>query len=246
MENKVVLITGASGGIGREVARMFCEKGSSVILSGTKTSVLKKLANDLDGDVKIIDSSLKDITNFEKKLNGLNLNVDILINNAGITKDGLLIRMNDEDIDSVLNINLSSMIKLSRIVLKNMMKKRFGRIISISSVVGFSGNAGQTNYSASKAGVVGMSKSLALEFARKNINVNCISPGFIETPMTAKLDQKVRDMLISKIPSSKLGLPKDVAYAAAFLSSDLSNYITGETLHVNGGLYLGWQNCFLI
>lgn len=236
MENKVVLITGASGGIGREVARMFCENGSSVILSGTKTSLLKKLANELDGDVKIIDSSLKDITNFEKKLNGLNLNVDILINNAGITKDGLLIRMNDEDIDSVLNINLSSMIKLSRIVLKNMMKKRFGRIISISSVVGFSGNAGQTNYSASKSGIIGFTKSLALEVASRGITVNSVAPGYIITPMTENLNEDQKLSILSKIPIRRFGEPKDVANAIKFLASEKSSYITGNTIHVNGGL----------
>ena len=236
MEKKVVLITGASGGIGREVARMFCEKGSSVILSGTKTSLLKKLANELDGNVKIIDSSLKDITNFEKKLNGLNLNVDILINNAGITKDGLLIRMNDEDIDSVLNINLSSMIKLSRIVLKNMMKKRFGRIISISSVVGFSGNAGQTNYSASKSGIIGFTKSLALEVASRGITVNSVAPGYIMTPMTENLNEDQKLTILSKIPIRRFGEPKDVANAIKFLASEKSSYITGNTIHVNGGL----------
>ena len=236
MENKVVLITGASGGIGREVARMFCENGSSVILSGTKTIVLKKLANELDGDVKIIDSSLKDITNFEKKLNGLNLNVDILINNAGITKDGLLIRMNDEDIDSVLNINLSSMIKLSKIVLKNMMKKRFGRIISISSVVGFSGNAGQTNYSASKSGIIGFTKSLALEVASRGITVNSVAPGYIMTPMTENLNEDQKLNILSKIPIRRFGEPKDVANAIKFLASEKSSYITGNTIHVNGGL----------
>ena len=236
MENKVVLITGASGGIGREVARMFCEKGSSVILSGTKTSLLKKLANELDGDVKIIDSSLEDISNFEKKLSGLNLNVDILINNAGITKDGLLIRMNDEDIDSVLNINLSSMIKLSRIVLKNMMKKRFGRIISISSVVGFSGNAGQTNYSASKSGIIGFTKSLALEVASRGITVNSVAPGYIMTPMTENLNEDQKLSILSKIPIRRFGEPKDVANAIKFLASEKSSYITGNTIHVNGGL----------
>ena len=236
MENKVVLITGASGGIGREVARMFCENGSPVILSGTKTSLLKKLANELDGNVKIIDSSLKDITNFEKKLNGLNLNVDILINNAGITKDGLLIRMNDEDIDSVLNINLSSMIKLSRIVLKNMMKKRFGRIISISSVVGFSGNAGQTNYSASKSGIIGFTKSLALEVASRGITVNSVAPGYIITPMTENLNEDQKLTILSKIPIGRFGEPKDVANAIKFLASEKSSYITGNTIHVNGGL----------
>ena len=236
MENKVVLITGASGGIGREVARMFCENGSSVILSGTKTSLLKKLANELDGNVKIIDSSLNDITNFEKKLNGLNLNVDILINNAGITKDGLLIRMNDEDIDSVLNINLSSMIKLSKIVLKNMMKKRFGRIISISSVVGFSGNAGQTNYSASKSGIIGFTKSLALEVASRGITVNSVAPGYIMTPMTENLNEDQKLNILSKIPIRRFGEPKDVANAIKFLASEKSSYITGNTIHVNGGL----------
>ena len=236
MEKKVVLITGASGGIGKEIAKMFCETGATVIISGTKTKVLNALANELDNNVKIIDSSLDKINDFEEKLNSLNLSVDILVNNAGVTKDGLLIRMKDEDIDSVLNLNLSSMIKLSRIVLKNMMKKRFGRIISISSVVGFSGNAGQVNYSASKSGIIGFTKSLALEVASRGITVNAVAPGYISTPMTENLQEIQKLNVLSKIPIGRFGEPIDVAHAVKFLASEKSSYITGNTIHVNGGL----------
>ncbi len=236
MEKKVVLITGASGGIGKEIAKMFCENGATVIISGTKTKVLNALANELDNNVKIIDSSLDKINDFEEKLNSLNLSVDILVNNAGVTKDGLLIRMKDEDIDSVLNLNLSSMIKLSRIVLKNMMKKRFGRIISISSVVGFSGNAGQVNYSASKSGIIGFTKSLALEVASRGITVNAVAPGYISTPMTENLQEIQKLNVLSKIPIGRFGEPIDVAHAVKFLASEKSSYITGNTIHVNGGL----------
>ena len=236
MEKKVVLITGASGGIGKEIAKMFCETGATVIISGTKTKVLNALANELENNVKIIDSSLDKINDFEEKLNSLNLSVDILVNNAGVTKDGLLIRMKDEDIDSVLNLNLSSMIKLSRIVLKNMMKKRFGRIISISSVVGFSGNAGQVNYSASKSGIIGFTKSLALEVASRGITVNAVAPGYISTPMTENLQEIQKLNVLSKIPIGRFGEPIDVANAVKFLASEKSSYITGNTIHVNGGL----------
>ena len=238
MEKKVVLITGASGGIGKEIAKMFCETGATVIISGTKTKVLNALANKLDNNVKIIDSSLDKINDFEEKLNSLNLSVDILVNNAGVTKDGLLIRMKDEDIDSVLNLNLSSMIKLSRIVLKNMMKKRFGRIISISSVVGFSGNAGQVNYSASKSGIIGFTKSLALEVASRGITVNAVAPGYISTPMTENLQEIQKLNVLSKIPIGRFGEPIDVAHAVKFLASEKSSYITGSSFNVDGG----WLN----
>ena len=242
LKNKNILVTGATGGIGNSIIETFSEMGANVLATGTNKEKLNSLKEKFENiNIKQFDiSNHIEIENFiEDVAKTLKGELDVVINNAGINRDNLTIRMSREEWDKVINLNLTSTFLICKYSLKKMIKNKEGKIINITSVVGHTGNFGQTNYSASKAGVVGMSKSLALEFARKNINVNCISPGFIETPMTAKLDQKVRDMLISKIPSSKLGLPKDVAYAAAFLSSDLSNYITGETLHVNGGLYLG-------
>ena len=242
LKNKNILVTGATGGIGNSIIETFSEMGANDLATGTNKEKLDSLKEKFKNiNIKQFDiSNHIEIENFiEDVAKTLKGELDVVINNAGINRDNLTIRMSREEWDKVINLNLTSTFLICKYSLKKMIKNKKGKIINITSVVGHTGNFGQTNYSASKAGVVGMSKSLALEFARKNINVNCISPGFIETPMTAKLDQKVRDMLISKIPSSKLGLPKDVAYAAAFLSSDLSNYITGETLHVNGGLYLG-------
>ena len=242
LKNKNILVTGATGGIGNSIIETFSEMGANVLATGTNKEKLDSLKEKFENiNIKQFDiSNHIEIENFiEDVAKTLKGELDVVINNAGINRDNLTIRMSREEWDKVINLNLTSTFLICKYSLKKMIKNKKGKIINITSVVGHTGNFGQTNYSASKAGVVGMSKSLALEFARKNINVKCISPGFIETPMTAKVDQKLRDMLISKIPSSKLGLPKDVAYAAAFLSSDLSNYITGETLHVNGGLYLG-------
>ena len=164
---------------------------------------------------------------------------DILINNAGITRDNLSLRMSDNEWKEVININLTSTFMLCKFSLKKMIKKKYGKIVNITSVVGHTGNVGQSNYAASKSGIIGFSKSLALEYAKKNININCVSPGFIETQMTDKIDAKFKELIISKIPSNRLGSPEDVANVTAFLSSDLANYITGETIHVNGGMYLG-------
>ena len=165
--------------------------------------------------------------------------VDVLINNAGITKDNLSLRMNMQEWQNVIDLNLTSTFLLCKYTLKKMIKNKYGKIVNITSVVGHTGNVGQANYTASKSGIIGLSKSLALEYAKKNININCVSPGFIETKMTDKIDQKFKDIIISKIPSNRLGTPDDVANVTAFLSSDLANYITGETIHVNGGMYLG-------
>ena len=236
LNNKVALVTGASGEIGNEIAVSLNNDGASIILAGTRNDVLEKIAKNLRGVIKIIDVNIKNSNKFEQELLKTELNVDILVNNAGITKDNLLVRMQEDEIDDVIDINLSSLIKISKIILKNMMKNRYGRIISISSVVGFTGNPGQANYCASKAGIIGFTKSLALEVASRGVTVNAIAPGFISSSMTEQLNDQQRENIISKIPSKRLGLPSDIANAVTFLASDKASYITGNTIHVNGGL----------
>ena len=235
-KNKVALITGASGAIGKDIASTLNKSGASVILCGTKIDVLEDIANDLSGKVEIISENIKNFEKFEKSLLEKKLNVDILVNNAGITKDNLLIRMKAEDIDNVIDINLSSLIKISKCVLKNMMKQKFGRIISISSVVGFTGNPGQVNYCASKSGITGFTKSLALEVASRGITVNAIAPGYITSAMTDKISDSQRDSIISNIPVGRIGKPSDISNAVLFLAKEEASYITGNTIHVNGGL----------
>ena len=235
-KNKVALITGASGSIGKDIAQAFSNKGASVILCGTRQDILDEIANDLNGSVSIICENLKNTENFFKALENTNLKVDILINNAGITQDNLLVRMSEDDIENVINVNLTSLIKITKFLLKSMMKQKYGRIISISSVVGFIGNPGQTNYCASKSGIIGFTKSLALEVASRGITVNAIAPGFITSPMTEKLNEIQRESVTSKIPVQRLGSPSDITNAALFLANEQSSYITGNTIHVNGGL----------
>ena len=235
-KNKVALITGASGAIGKEIASSLSKSGASVILCGTKKEVLENIARDLSGKVEIITENIKNFEKFEKILTKKQLNIDILVNNAGITKDNLLIRMKEDDIDNVININLLSLIKISKCVLKNMMKQKFGRIISISSVVGFTGNPGQVNYCASKSGITGFTKSLALEVASRGITVNAIAPGYISSAMTDKLSDIQRDSIISNIPVGRIGRPSDISNAVLFLAREDASYITGNTIHVNGGL----------
>ena len=235
-KNKVALITGASGAIGKDIASTLNKSGASVILCGTKIDVLEDIASELSGKVEIITENIKNFEKFEKSLLEKKLNVDILVNNAGITKDNLLIRMKAEDIDSVIDINLSSLIKISKSVLKNMMKQKFGRIISISSVVGFTGNSGQVNYCASKSGITGFTKSLALEVASRGITVNAIAPGYITSAMTDKISDPQRDSIISNIPVGRIGKPSDISNAVLFLAKEEASYITGNTIHVNGGL----------
>jgi len=235
-KNKVALITGASGAIGKDIASTLNKSGASVILCGTKIDVLEDIASELSGKVEIITENIKNFEKFEKSLLEKKLNVDILVNNAGITKDNLLIRMKAEDIDSVIDINLSSLIKISKSVLKNMMKQKFGRIISISSVVGFTGNPGQVNYCASKSGITGFTKSLALEVASRGITVNAIAPGYINSAMTDKISDPQRDSIISNIPVGRIGKPSDISNAVIFLAREEASYITGNTIHVNGGL----------
>ena len=236
LKDKVALITGASGAIGKEIASSLSKSGASVILCGTKKEVLENMARDLSGKVEIITENIKNFEKFEKILTKKQLNIDILVNNAGITKDNLLIRMKEDDIDNVININLLSLIKISKCVLKNMMKQKFGRIISISSIVGFTGNPGQVNYCASKSGITGFTKSLALEVASRGITVNAIAPGYISSAMTDKLSDIQRDSIISDIPVGRIGRPSDISNAVLFLAREDASYITGNTIHVNGGL----------
>ena len=220
-KNKVALITGASGEIGKEIAFELNKKGASIILAGRRRKVLNNIGKKLKGDVKIIDESIDNFSNFEKALISCGANIDILINNAGITKDNLLIRLSEKDIDDVVNTNLISLIKITKFVLKNMMKNKFGRIISISSVVGFTGNPGQSNYCASKSGIIGFTKSLALEVASRGITVNAVAPGFIQSAMTGSLTDDQREKIISNIPIKRLGTPKDVANAVNFLAKKI-------------------------
>ena len=248
LENKNIIVTGASGGIGNAIIKKLNEAGANILASGTKIEKLEELKKNFEG-IKILkfDISQSDkIEEFIENATGeLGGSLDGLINNAGITQDNLAILMTLDEWQKVINVNLTSTFLMSKFAIKKMLKNKSGKIVNITSVVGHTGNLGQANYTASKAGIVAMSKSLATEYAKKNININCISPGFIKTAMTDKIDDKFKEVIISKIPSARLGEPDDIANAVFFLSSDLSNYINGETLHVNGGMYMAWQNSFL-
>jgi 3-oxoacyl-[acyl-carrier protein] reductase len=239
LDKKNALVTGASGDIGRSIAVALHEAGAQVIISGTRLEPLEALKRELGERVHIILCDLSDkdevrllIGNAIETLGS----IDILINNAGITQDNLFMRMSDDEWNNVINVNLSSTMQLCRGVLRGMMKSRWGRIVNISSVVGVTGNPGQANYAASKAGVIGMSKSLAYEVASRGITVNCVAPGFISSAMTDKLNDKQKDSIISSIPSNCMGNSKDVAAAVLYLASTEASYVTGQTLHVNGGL----------
>ena len=240
LSGKTALVTGASGGIGGAIAKALAESGAKVALSGTRVEALEKVKAELGGDHVIAPCNLSDpaavdalIGQAETALGG---RLDILVANAGITKDGLLLRMKDEDFQNVLKINLESYFRLSRAALRNMMKNRWGRIIGITSVVGVTGNPGQANYAASKAGMIGFTKALAAEVASRNVTANCIAPGFIASPMTDVLNEAQKTALLSKIPAGRLGEGSDVAAAAVYLASDEAGYMTGQTLHVNGGM----------
>ena len=241
LEKKNIIVTGASGGIGNAIIKKLSEVGANILASGTRIEKLEELKKNFEG-LKILkfDISQSDkIEEFiENATNELGGSLDGLINNAGITQDNLAIRMSLDEWQKVLNINLTSTFLMSKFAIKKMLKNKSGKIVNITSVVGHTGNLGQANYTASKAGIVAMSKSLAIEYAKKNINVNCISPGFIKTAMTDKIDNKFKEVIVSKIPSARLGEPDDIANAVLFLSSEQSNYINGETLHVNGGMYM--------
>ena len=239
-KNKNILITGASGGIGNELVKKFVSLGGNVLGSGTKAEKLDAIKKKFPSiKVKKFDISEHDrieefIDNVSLELGGL----DILINNAGTNADNLSLRMKDEEWKKVVDINLTSTFLLSKHSIKKMLKNKFGRIVNITSVVGHTGNLGQSNYSTSKAGIIGMSKSLAIEYAKKNITINCVSPGFIVSDMTMNIAEKVKLYLTSRIPMGKLGTGEDVSNCVAFLSSNQASYITGETIHVNGGMYM--------
>jgi 3-oxoacyl-[acyl-carrier protein] reductase len=241
LENKKIIITGATGGIGNSIVKRLSDAGAKILATGTRLEKLEELKSKFKNtDILKFDISKGDeieefIENATKQLGG---GLDCLINNAGITQDNLAIRMNIDEWKKVIDINLTSTFLLSKFAVKKMLKNKYGKIINITSVVGHTGNLGQANYTASKAGIVAMSKSLAIEYAKKNININCISPGFIKTEMTDKIEEKFKEAIISKIPSSRLGEPEDVANVVLFLASDQSNYINGETIHVNGGMYM--------
>jgi 3-oxoacyl-[acyl-carrier protein] reductase len=240
LKNKKIIITGATGGIGNSLVKKFTEYGSIVLATGTKEEKLNNLKNKFNNIIieKFNLDEHKNIENFidtaSSKLGGL----DILVNNAGITLDNISIRLPEENWNKVLDINLTATFMMCKYAIKKMLKNKSGKIINITSIVGHTGNLGQANYSASKAGVVGFSKSLAIEYAKKNININCVSPGFIKTEMTDKINEEFKKMLISKIPSGDLGTGEDVSNCVAFLASDMANYINGETVHVNGGMYM--------
>ena len=241
LKNKNIIVTGASGGIGNSIVKRLNESGANILASGTKIEKLENLKSKYQ-NLKILkfDISLMDkIEEFiDKATAELGDKLDCIINNAGITKDNLAIRMSSEEWKKVIDINLTSTFLLSKFAIKKMLKNKSGKIINITSVVGHTGNLGQVNYTASKAGIIAMSKSLAIEYAKKNININCISPGFIKTAMTDKIDEKFKQTIVSKIPSARLGEPEDIANAVLFLASNQSDYINGETLHVNGGMYM--------
>ena len=238
---KNIIVTGASGGIGNSIVEKLSKNGANILATGTKKEKLDELKSKfknlkvLKFDISQSDKIEEFIENATNELGG---NLDCIVNNAGITQDNLAIRMNFEEWKKVIDINLSSTFLLSKYSIKKMLKNKKGKVINITSVVGHTGNLGQANYTAAKAGIIAMSKTLAIEYARKNININCISPGFIKTAMTDKIDTKFKEMIISKIPSGRLGEPEDVANAVLFLASDHSNYINGETLHVKGGMYM--------
>ena len=239
LEGKCALITGASGGIGGSIARALYGQGAKVALSGTRIDPLKALADDLGDRAFIVPCNLSDVDAVKalpQKASEEMGGIDILVNNAGITKDNLFMRMSDDDWHQVIDVNLTSTMHLMKSVMRTMMKKRFGRIINITSIVGVTGNAGQVNYAASKAGMIGMTKSFAQEIASRGITANCIAPGFIETAMTAELPENVIKNMLDAIPQGRMGQADEIAASVAFLASNEASYITGQTLHVNGGM----------
>ena len=241
LENKNIIVTGASGGIGSSIIKKLNEAGANVLASGTRIEKLEQLKSNFK-NIKILKFDISQTDKIEEFIenatNELGGSLDGIVNNAGITQDNLAIRMNLDEWQKVININLTSTFLMSKFAIKKMLKNKSGKIVNITSVVGHTGNLGQANYTASKAAIVAMSKSLAIEYAKKNININCISPGFIKTAMTDNIDEKFKEVIVSKIPSARLGEPDDIANAVLFLSSDQSDYINGETIHVNGGMYM--------
>lgn len=239
LTGRKALVTGATGGIGEEIARALHAQGAIVGLHGTRAEKLEALAAELGERAKIFPANLADrdaVKALGEKVEAELGGVDILVNNAGITKDGLFVRMSDDDWDSVIEVNLTSTFRLTRELTHPMMRRRFGRIINITSVVGVTGNPGQANYCASKAGMIGFSKSLAQEIATRNVTVNCIAPGFIESAMTGKLNEKQKEGILGAIPMKRMGTGADIATAVVYLASNEAGYVTGQTLHVNGGM----------
>jgi len=239
LSNKCALVTGASGGIGGAIAKALYSQGSKVALSGTRVEPLRALAEELGDRAYVVPCNLSDVDAVKalSKTAAVQMDgIDILVNNAGITRDNLFMRMSDEDWQQVLDINLTSTMHLMKSVMRTMMKQRFGRIINITSIVGVTGNAGQVNYAASKAGMIGMTKSFAQEIASRGITANCIAPGFIETAMTAELPEAVIKNMLGSIPQGRMGNADEIAATVAFLASNEASYITGQTLHVNGGM----------
>ena len=240
IKNKKILITGATGGIGYSLVKKFHEQGSIILATGTNENKLNQLQKEFK-EIKVKPFKLDQHSEIEKFIDSCHSElgvIDVLINNAGITLDNLSIRLSDENWKKVIDINLNSTFLMCKHTIKKMLKNKKGKIINITSIVAHTGNLGQANYAASKAGIIGFSKSLAIEYARKNININCISPGFIKTEMTDSINEEFKKKLISKIPSGDLGKGEDVAHCAVFLGSEMSEYITGETIHVNGGMYM--------
>jgi 3-oxoacyl-[acyl-carrier protein] reductase len=242
LKDKNIIITGASGGIGNSIVEKLYENGANILATGTRIEKLDELKAKFN-NIKILKFDISQHKKIEEFINNateeLGGSLNCIVNNAGITKDNLTIRMSLEEWSTVIDINLTSTFLMCKFSIKKMLKNKSGKIINITSVVGHTGNVGQANYTASKAGIVAMSKSLAIEYAKKIINVNCISPGFISTAMTDQINEKHKEAIVSKIPSNRLGKPDDIANAVIFLSSDQSDYINGETIHVNGGMYLG-------
>jgi 3-oxoacyl-[acyl-carrier protein] reductase len=239
LTGRTALVTGATGGIGAKIAEALHAQGATVALSGTRQAALEDAREKLGSRAHAIACDLSRAEEVEKLVPAAEAqmgSLDILVNNAGITRDMLALRMKDEDWAAVLDVNLTAAFRLSRAALRGMMKRRFGRIIGIASIVGVTGNAGQANYAASKAGMIGMTKALAQEVASRQITVNCVAPGFIETPMTAALTDKQRESLLANVPAARLGLPAEVAAAVVYLASAEASYVTGQTLHVNGGM----------
>jgi len=240
LAGKVALVTGATGGIGRDIAKALHAQGATVVLSGTRAEALESLQAELAERARIAPCNLADTAAVEALPKAAEAAagapIDILVNNAGITRDNLFLRMKDEEWDQVIAVNLTAAFRLSRAVLRGMMKKRWGRIVSITSVVGVTGNPGQGNYAAAKAGIIGMSKSLAAEVASRNITVNCVAPGFIVSPMTDALTGEQKSALLGRIPAGRMGTPNEIGAAVVYLASEEAGYVTGQTLHVNGGM----------
>ena len=239
LSGKTALVTGATGGIGGPIARALHAQGATVAISGTRREVLDALAAELGSRVHVLPCNLADKDDVEAlvpKAEEAMAKLDILVANAGVNKDNLLVQLRDEDWEQVLNINLTATFRLTRAAVKGMMRRRFGRVIGITSVVGVTGNAGQSNYTAAKAGMIGMMKSVAGEYAKRGVTANCVAPGFITSPMTDRLNEKQREAILTRVPANRLGSGADVAAAVVYLASDEAGYMTGQTLHVNGGM----------